>query len=77
MASAEEKITALFTKLMDEREAKQKREADPKTRGADLMARMEAFLDEHEAQKSAKTGKPAAKPDEDESRSVWSELFGG
>jgi hypothetical protein len=75
--TAEEKITALFNRLLDEREAKQKREADPKTRGADLMARMEAFLDEHEAAKSAKTGKQQAPKGDGDDRGVWAELFGG
>lgn len=79
MATAEEKLTALINKIMDDRDAKAKIESDPKAAGAALASDLREFLGEWRAEKdkrAAAGGRSAPKADEG-GGDIISAIFGG
>ena len=74
-----EKLTQHINALLDEREARQKIESDPKAAGAELAKDLREFLGEWKASKAAreKAPKAPAKEDGDDGPNVLSALFGG
>jgi hypothetical protein len=70
-----EKLTEHINAILDERDKRNELKADPKARNASLMARLEAFLDAHEASQAEGARKPRAVKDEPDEDKSWS-LFG-